>query len=165
MGSTSFAIFRASELAKSELAGVTARMRQFSFVMNWFSMSRIWYSMSCGWSPTGTLVNPGRSTRVRLRTSNPERERGGRKRVKRGRGNKLPHSNICTKVISARVDCYHVVSIFSDWWGWWRFPCFCLSFCQFQLQSHVAHHQSQCISSLSDAKILPTLQCTNLETK
>ena len=31
-------------------------------------MLRIWYSMSSGWSPTATLVRPGRSTSVRLRT-------------------------------------------------------------------------------------------------
>lgn len=62
------AIFRASEFARSELAGDTAKMRQFSLVTNCISMSRIWNSMSAGWSPTGTLVIPGRSTRVRFST-------------------------------------------------------------------------------------------------
>lgn len=77
-GSTSLAIFKASELARSELAGDTASIRQFSLVTNCISMSRIWASMSAGWSPTGTLVIPGRSTRVRLSTE------GGRWRRKSG---------------------------------------------------------------------------------
>lgn len=67
-GSTSFAIFRASELARSVFAGVTAKIRQLSLVMNCISMSLIWCSMSCGWSPTATLVIPGRSIRVRFST-------------------------------------------------------------------------------------------------
>lgn len=69
------AILRASELARSELAGDTARMRQFSLVTNCMSMSRIWNSMSAGWSPTGTLVIPGRSTRVRFSTGRAVRGR------------------------------------------------------------------------------------------
>lgn len=67
-GSTSLAILRASELARSVLAGVTARIKQLSLVMNCNSMSLIWCSISMGWSPTGTLVIPGRSIRVRFST-------------------------------------------------------------------------------------------------
>jgi len=50
------------------LAGDTARIRQFSLDMNSNIMALIWNSMSAGWSPTGTLVIPGKSTRVRLST-------------------------------------------------------------------------------------------------
>ncbi|TNN63059.1 hypothetical protein EYF80_026675 [Liparis tanakae] len=53
-------ILRASELARSMLAGVTARIRQLSLVMNCISISLICCSMSTGWSPTATLVIPGR---------------------------------------------------------------------------------------------------------
>lgn len=67
-GSTSLATLRASEFAKSVLAGVTARIRQLSLVMNCKIMSRIWCSMSTGWSPTATLVIPGKSMRVRFNT-------------------------------------------------------------------------------------------------
>jgi hypothetical protein len=67
-GSTSRAIFRPSELAKSVFAPVTARMMALGLEMNRMSMSRICFSISRGWSPTGTLVRPGRSTRVRVRT-------------------------------------------------------------------------------------------------
>lgn len=73
-GSTSLASLRASELAKSVLAGVTARTRQFSLVMNCIIMSLICCSMSAGWSPTGTLVMPGRSMRVKLSTGTAEGE-------------------------------------------------------------------------------------------
>ncbi len=68
-GSTSFASLRASELARSVLAGVTARIKQLSLVMNCMIMSLICCSMSTGWSPTGTLVIPGRSMRVRFSTA------------------------------------------------------------------------------------------------
>lgn len=71
-GSTSFASLRASELARSVLAGVTARIRQLSLVMNCIIMSLICCSMSAGWSPTGTLVIPGRSIRVKLSTATVE---------------------------------------------------------------------------------------------
>lgn len=71
-GSTSFASLRASELARSVLAGVTARIRQLSLVMNCMIMSLICCSMSAGWSPTGTLVIPGRSMRVRFSTAQSE---------------------------------------------------------------------------------------------
>ena len=69
VGSTSFDSLRASEVARSEFAGVTASISVFSLVMNCMSMSRIWNSMSAGWSPTGTFVNPGRSTSVRFSTA------------------------------------------------------------------------------------------------
>ena len=67
------------------LAGVTARTRQFSLVTNCSSMSRIWNSMSAGWSPTGTLVRPGRSTTVRFSTGERGREREGGRWTGRGR--------------------------------------------------------------------------------
>lgn len=57
-GSTSLANLRASLVAKSWLALVTARIRQLSRLMNVKIISRIWCSMSIGWSPTGTLVIP-----------------------------------------------------------------------------------------------------------
>ena len=40
--------FKASEVARSVLAGVTAKIRQVSFVTNCMSMSLIWVSMSAG---------------------------------------------------------------------------------------------------------------------
>mmetsp|Transcript_91179 Transcript_91179/g.181819 ORF Transcript_91179/g.181819 Transcript_91179/m.181819 type:complete len:245 (-) Transcript_91179:364-1098(-) len=67
-GSASCASFRASLLAKSELPAVTARMMAFGFEMNPIHMLRICSSISSGWSPTETLVIPGRSTKVRLST-------------------------------------------------------------------------------------------------
>ena len=67
-GSTSFAIFNASELAKSEFAGDTANIRQFGLVINCINMLLISISISAGWSPTGTFVMPGRSTRVKFST-------------------------------------------------------------------------------------------------
>lgn len=67
-GSTSFASFSASEFARSVLAGVTAKIRQFSLVMNCIIISLIWYSISGGWSPTGTFVIPGKSISVRFNT-------------------------------------------------------------------------------------------------
>ena len=67
-GSTSFAIFSASELAKSEFAGDTANIRQFGLVINCINMLLISISISAGWSPTGTFVMPGRSTRVKFST-------------------------------------------------------------------------------------------------
>ena len=56
-GSTSRANFNASEVAKSELAGDTARMREFGFEMKDKIISCTWASMSSGWSPTGTCGN------------------------------------------------------------------------------------------------------------
>lgn len=53
-GSTSRANFSASEVAKSELAGDTARMREFGLEMKDRIISCTWVSMSSGWSPTGT---------------------------------------------------------------------------------------------------------------
>ena len=67
-GSTSLAIFKASELARSVLAGVTARIKQFGLVINCNSMSRICISISWGWSPTAIFVIPGRSIKVKFRT-------------------------------------------------------------------------------------------------
>jgi hypothetical protein len=67
-GSTSRAIFSPSEFAKSVFAAVTARMIHAGFWIYLRSISRICFSMSRGWSPTGTLVRPGRSTRVSVRT-------------------------------------------------------------------------------------------------
>lgn len=67
-GSTVLEICRASDVARSVLAGVTARMRQVSFVMNWNNMSLICCSISAGWSPTGTLVSPGKSISVMFST-------------------------------------------------------------------------------------------------
>ena len=67
-GSTSRARFKPSEFARSVLAAVTARMMAFDFWMCFSTISLICLSMSRGWSPTGTLVRPGRSTSVRVRT-------------------------------------------------------------------------------------------------
>ena len=67
-GSTSRANFSPSEFAKSVLAAVTARMIHAGLEMYFNNMSRICFSISLGWSPTGTFVKPGRSTRVRVRT-------------------------------------------------------------------------------------------------
>jgi hypothetical protein len=55
-GSQSLAILSPSELARSVLAAVTARMIELGFMMNLRSISRIWRSMSRGWSPTGTCI-------------------------------------------------------------------------------------------------------------
>ena len=84
VGSTSLASLRASEVARSLLAGVTASTRQLSLDTNCMSMSLIWNSMSAGWSPTGTLVSPGRSTTVRFSTDRGRRE-GGREGGREGR--------------------------------------------------------------------------------
>mmetsp|Transcript_43927 Transcript_43927/g.139975 ORF Transcript_43927/g.139975 Transcript_43927/m.139975 type:complete len:251 (-) Transcript_43927:118-870(-) len=67
-GSAARAMLRASELARSTLAGETARMMQLPTCMYVLIMRRICSSMSLGWSPTGTLVMPGRSTRVMVST-------------------------------------------------------------------------------------------------
>ena len=53
-GSTSRATLRASEVAMSVLAAVTARMMQLGLEMCFRIRSLIWTSMSLGWSPTGT---------------------------------------------------------------------------------------------------------------
>lgn len=63
-GSTCLANCRESEFARSELQAVTARMMQVSMQMYSRIISRMRCSMSAGWSPTGTRVIPGRSTRV-----------------------------------------------------------------------------------------------------
>ena len=67
-GSTDFAMVKASDVARSVLAGVTARMRQVSLQMNCMIMSLICCSMSTGWSPMAILVRPGRSIKVMFRT-------------------------------------------------------------------------------------------------
>ncbi|KAH3682056.1 hypothetical protein WICPIJ_006976 [Wickerhamomyces pijperi] len=67
-GSTSLASFNPSELAKSWLAPLTERMMAFGLEMNFKIISLICFSMSLGWSPTGTLVRPGKSTRVKVKT-------------------------------------------------------------------------------------------------
>jgi hypothetical protein len=67
-GSTSRASFRPSELARSVFAAVTARMMALDLLICFMTISRICRSISRGWSPTGTFVSPGRSTRVRVRT-------------------------------------------------------------------------------------------------
>lgn len=53
-GSTSRATLRASEVAMSVLAAVTARIMQLGLEMCFRIKSLIWISMSLGWSPTGT---------------------------------------------------------------------------------------------------------------
>ena len=58
----------ASEVERSVLAADTARMMELGLAMYLMHMSLTWASMSSGWSPTGTLVIPGRSTRVKVRT-------------------------------------------------------------------------------------------------
>ena len=68
-GSACLAICKASEVARSWLAGVTARMRQVSRQMNCMIMSLICCPMSEGWSPTAIFVIPGRSIRVMFRTN------------------------------------------------------------------------------------------------
>lgn len=67
-GSTSRANLRPSEFAKSVLAAVTARIIQAGRDMYFRSISLICFSMSLGWSPTGTFVRPGKSTRVSVST-------------------------------------------------------------------------------------------------
>lgn len=57
------------------LAGVTARIRLLSRLINCKIMSLIWYSISWGWSPTGTLVIPGRSINVRFSTEERGKQR------------------------------------------------------------------------------------------
>jgi hypothetical protein len=50
------------------LAGVTAKIKELSLVINCKIIARICCSISGGWSPIGTFVRPGRSIRVRFRT-------------------------------------------------------------------------------------------------
>ncbi len=74
-GSASLASMRASEVAMSVFAGVTARMRHVSRSMYDLIISVICCWMSLGWSPTGILARPGKSIRVMLRTKNVVRAR------------------------------------------------------------------------------------------
>mmetsp|Transcript_8579 Transcript_8579/g.25839 ORF Transcript_8579/g.25839 Transcript_8579/m.25839 type:complete len:282 (-) Transcript_8579:334-1179(-) len=67
-GSTCLARVRASELARSALAGDTANMTQLWCLMYSMIIDLILCSMSSGWFPTGTRVMPGRSTRVMVNT-------------------------------------------------------------------------------------------------
>lgn len=88
-GSTSRASLRPSERARSGewespvrqffglpvrvthlpiFAAVTARIIHPGRDTYFMIMFRIWPSMSRGWSPTGNLVNPGKSTNVSVRT-------------------------------------------------------------------------------------------------
>ena len=67
-GSTSLAICSASLVARSVLAGVTAKMRQVSLWMNVKIIWRICSPISLGWSPTGIFVMPGRSIKVIFNT-------------------------------------------------------------------------------------------------
>ncbi|KAG9135454.1 hypothetical protein Leryth_007212 [Lithospermum erythrorhizon] len=62
-GSAIPAICRASEFAKSAFPGVTASIKQLGFLMRCIIKFLIRVSISEGWSPTGTLVIPGRSTK------------------------------------------------------------------------------------------------------
>lgn len=67
-GSTVLAISKASELARSWLAGVTARMRHSGWLMCFSTISRtsritLWCCLS-----SGTFTSPGRSTRVSFKT-------------------------------------------------------------------------------------------------
>lgn len=55
--STSRATLRASEVAMSVLAAVTARMMELGLEMYLKISSLIRISMSLGWSPTGTCHN------------------------------------------------------------------------------------------------------------
>jgi len=54
-GSTSRAIFKASELAISMLAGVTARMMELGFPAYSSTIFLMSFSILVGWSPTGTF--------------------------------------------------------------------------------------------------------------
>lgn len=115
-GSTSLATLRASELAKSVLAGVTARIRQLSLVMNCKIMSRIWCSMSTGWSPTATLVIPGKSMRVRFNTVE-ERERE-REHFNNGCRDYDYEYGLRKAVVLGSLVLYYRVE--STPWGWWE---------------------------------------------
>ena len=75
-GSTSLASFRASEFAKSVLAGDTARMRVFFCVMYSKSMFRIWSAMLLGCPGNARRVIPGKSMRVRFNTGKKSKASG-----------------------------------------------------------------------------------------
>ena len=66
--SASFANLIASDVARSVLAALTARMIEFGLLMYDRHMSLMICSMSAGWSPTATFVMPGRSMRESVRT-------------------------------------------------------------------------------------------------
>ena len=52
----------------SWFAADTARMMQLGLAITSYTICLMMSAMFMGWSPTGTLVSPGRSTRVRLST-------------------------------------------------------------------------------------------------
>ena len=89
-GSTSLASLSASEVARSVLAADTARMIEFGLEMYLRHKSLINASMSCGWSPTGTFVTPGRSTRVRVTTL-------GEKILRRIGSGQIPYASTDTR--------------------------------------------------------------------
>jgi len=67
-GSTSLANFNDSLLAKSSFPLLTANINEFLFLMYGIIKSNIFLSMSLGYSPTGFLVIPGKSTNMRSTT-------------------------------------------------------------------------------------------------
>ena len=67
-GSTLRASWIASDVAMSAVAGETARMIAFGLRMYCITIRWSCASMSTGWSSTGTLVTPGRSTSDRSST-------------------------------------------------------------------------------------------------
>lgn len=67
-GSTLLASSKASELAKSWFEGDTASIIHCGAEMYFNINRRTCFSISAGWSPTGTRVRPGRSTRVIVNT-------------------------------------------------------------------------------------------------
>ena len=69
LGSSCLASFRASLLARSVFALVTARIIALGLEAYWQLIEYICSSMSSGWSLIATFVSPGRSTIVRLSTS------------------------------------------------------------------------------------------------
>ena len=77
-GSTSLANFKASEFARSEFAGDTAKIKQLSLPTNCSTISRICCSISAGWPATAIFVIPGRSIKVRFNTKN---WKGNRRKV------------------------------------------------------------------------------------
>ena len=70
--STSRATFRASEVAMSVLAAVTARMMQLGLEICFRISSLIWSSMSLGWSPTGTYRPQSHTVHYYILTYRPQ---------------------------------------------------------------------------------------------
>ncbi|KAE9539776.1 hypothetical protein AGLY_005028 [Aphis glycines] len=65
-GSTDLAICKLSLVAGSVFAVTTANIIEFGFFIKFNTKSFICCSISFGWPPTGTLVSPGRSTKLKL---------------------------------------------------------------------------------------------------